>query len=215
MPELKMISFKSKPKETFFAPEYQYYIFETALKTINIKNLVSLIKGKKKDIMKLTPTEYVGNTGLSKNSTTARYKSYNIFKWKDKNINSLKKAIIKVHNKILEILDQPPAKELYGQCWVNIMKKGEYIKPHLHNASSTTYLGGHFCLQSKDTSTHYINPIRQINNPEVYSSKNKLGKLTLFQNNIPHYTDKTKSERITLAFDLSIKNDINNFERLI
>ena len=38
----------------------------------------------------------------------------------------------------------------------------------------------------------------------THSSKNDVGKMTMFPNNIPHYTDiqKSNTERITLAFDL-------------
>ena len=65
-------------------------------------------------------------------------------------------------------------------------------------------------MDCKNTSTYYINPINQLNEPEVYKSKNEPGKLTLFQNFIPHYTDKHRGEtkRVTIAFDLSlIKKD--------
>ena len=84
------------------------------------------------------------------------------------------------------------------------MKENEYIKPHAHGWDSDTYLGGHFCVNCKNTSTYYINPINQLCDPETYKSLNKPGKLTLFQNFIPHYTDKHKGEnkRITIAFDL-------------
>ena len=46
--------------------------------------------------------------------------------------------------------------------------------------------------------------MNQINDPETYKSKNEVGKITLFQNCIPHYTDihQDEKERITIAFDL-------------
>jgi hypothetical protein len=49
-----------------------------------------------------------------------------------------------------------------------------------------------------------INPINQINDPELFKIKNEVGKITLFQNNIPHYTTPHKGlkERITVAFDM-------------
>ena len=79
-------------------------------------------------------------------------------------------------------------------------------------------LGGHICVQCDDTSTHYINPINQINDPMTYESKNDVGKVSIFPNNIPHYTDIQKSdkERITIAFDLMIENpNKDNYIRLI
>jgi len=69
---------------------------------------------------------------------------------------------------------------------------------------------------TENTATHYINPVNQINDPEIYSSKNDPGKITLFQNCIPHYTDihKGNQERITIAFDLTVKKEADNFIRL-
>ena len=57
-----------------------------------------------------------------------------------------------------------------------------------------------------------------INNPEIYSSKNETGKITFFPNNIPHYTDiqNSDNERITIAFDLAIhKPNTGNWIKLI
>ena len=91
------------------------------------------------------------------------------------------------------------------------MRKGEQIKPHLHNTNKFSYLSGHICVKCNNTSTHYINPVNQINSPDVFSIKNEEGKVTLFQSNIPHYTDKVnhKEERITLAFDMDLNNSKN------
>ena len=97
------------------------------------------------------------------------------------------------------------------------MRKGEKIQPHIHGVKPDTYLGGHICIQCNNTSTNYINPINQINDPEIYSSKNEIGKITLFQNNIPHFTDiqNTNNKRITLAFDLSLVKLDDNYVRII
>ena len=86
------------------------------------------------------------------------------------------------------------------------MDKNEAIKAHAHAWDPDTYLGGHFCVQCNNTSTYYINIINQLCDPNAYQSKNEGGKLTLFQNFIPHYTDKHKGDikRITIAFDLAL-----------
>jgi hypothetical protein len=62
-------------------------------------------------------------------------------------------------------------------------------------------------VQCNKTSTVYINPINQLNEPEIHDSPNQVGKITLFQNNIPHYTTKHTGdiERISLAFDIIIE----------
>jgi ATP-dependent phosphoenolpyruvate carboxykinase len=97
------------------------------------------------------------------------------------------------------------------------MEKGKKINPHLHSVNSDCYLGGHVCVQVNNTSTYYINPINQINDPEIYQSKNQVGKITLFQNNIPHFTDEHKNdkERITIAFDLSLVKHSENYIKII
>tara|TARA_B100000900_G_C20454378_1_gene664528 strand:+ start:309 stop:965 length:657 start_codon:yes stop_codon:yes gene_type:complete len=213
-----VINFKSEPKKTFFAPEWDYYLFENINKKIKWNKVADLIKSKEKEILKLplSGSGQGGYTGLKKNSTTFRYDSYNVLKWKNKNIELVKELIIRLHNQALLYFKQPLAKELYAKCWVNIMRKGDMIKPHLHCTTPESYLGGHICVQTEGTSTHYINPINQINDPEIYTSKNEVGKITLFQSNIPHYTDKvSKGERITIAFDLFLEKKGNNNIRLI
>ena len=46
----------------------------------------------------------------------------------------------------------------------------------------------------------------------VHQSKNKVGKITLFPNYIPHFTNTHEgdNERITIAFDLVTQNDTAN-----
>ena len=225
MSNFKTIRFKSLPKETFFAPEWDYYIFESYIDQVNFINLSKFILSKEEEILKLPLTVSSsdnlvtdGYTGLGEKSTTVRFDRYNVLKWKNENINLLKENILKFHNDILNKLKLQIPNELYIQCWTNIMRNKEQIKPHLHATNPSTYLGGHICVQCDNTSTHYINPINQINDPEIYSSKNEVGKITLFQNNIPHYTDVHNSniERITIAFDLEIhKPTRDNYLRLI
>ena len=98
-------------------------------------------------------------------------------------------------------------KELYAQCWVNIMRKNEQIKEHRHSADSKSYLSGHITVQAEKTFTHYINTnlIKDFHPLYDISITNKIGNIILFKEVMPHYTDVHlgNSERITLAFDLS------------
>jgi len=216
--EVNITKMKSDPKRTFFAPEYDYTIFETVNKEINFEELAKFILSKEKEIVSL-PVTGDAYTGMREDSTTTRFDKYNVFKWKDKNIEMLKHFICNFHDDIVgKYFKQELPKELYIQCWANIMRKGDQIKPHLHNIGPTCYLGGHICVQCDDTSTYYINPINQINDPMTFESKNRVGKISIFPNNIPHYTDIQKSdkERITIAFDLMIENpNKDNYVRLI
>ena len=42
----KMINFKSEPKKTFFAPEWDYYLFERNIDKIDFVNLANFIFAK-------------------------------------------------------------------------------------------------------------------------------------------------------------------------
>jgi hypothetical protein len=219
---MKIINFKSKPKNNFFAPEWNYFLAEDFIKDINFNDLTKFLLNKKKQILKLPNTILKnkildGYTGLGKNSTTARFEKYNVLNWKNENITKLKNNILNFHKNFITFFKLELPKELYIQCWVNIMNKGEKINSHLHSISPDCYLGGHVCIQVNNTSTYYINPINQINEPEIYKSENKIGKITLFQNNIPHYTDEHKFEekRITIAFDLSLIKFSENYLKII
>ena len=65
-------------------------------------------------------------------------------------------------------------------------------------------MSGNICVSCDGTSTVYINPVNTINDPVTYKSKNIVGKIILFQSNIPHYSTphKNDKERMTIAFDL-------------
>ena len=203
----KLFNFESPPKNNFFAPEWNYYIAEKNI-DIDCKALSIFLKSKKKEILKLKP-ETDGYTGLGKNSITARHHAFNIFTFKHKELDKLKKEIIEF-NKQLNKHFSLNYNKIYIKGWYNVLKKGQSIKAHSHNTTPDSYLGGHFCLQCKNTSTYYINPINQLNDPEVYKSENINGKLSLFQNCIPHYTDSCDSEIITIAFDLDLINKHTN-----
>ena len=199
-----LINFKSPPKNNFFAPEWDYYLIESMIKDINCSSLSKFLKNKEKEILKLKAGTD-GYTGLGKNSVTARHGSYNLFDFKNKEISKLKKNILALNEIFLKRLSLT-YKTFFIKGWYNVLRKNEEIKPHLHGTGPDEYLGGHFCVQCNNTSTYYINPVNQLNEPVFHKSQNKIGKLTLFQNCIPHYTDIQKSddERITIAFDLRL-----------
>ena len=219
---MEIINFKSQPKNNFFAPEWDYYMAEDFIVDIDFNDLTKFLLNKKKEILKVPHTILLnkisdGYTGLGEKSTTARSGNYNIFNWDNENIYKLKNNILTMHRKFLTFFKQELPKELYIQSWVNIMDKGQKINMHLHDMCPDTYLGGHICIQCNGTSTYYVNPINQINDPETFKSENKVGKITLFQNNIPHYSDEHKSDkkRITIAFDLSLKKITENFIKIL
>jgi hypothetical protein len=218
----KIVNFKSLPKKNYFAPEWDYYIIENIIKKVNFKSLSKFLLKKEKELLKITKpilkTSTVdGYTGLGENSITSRYASFNVFNFKNKELYKISKEIINIHKILLNFLKIETPKNLWIQCWFNVMRKGEFIKPHIHSFDPSTYLGGHICVQVQNTHTKYINPINQLNDQEIYTSENEVGKITLFQNNIPHFTNihNCDKERITIAFDLALEKKENNYIQLI
>ena len=99
------------------------------------------------------------------------------------------------------------------------MTKGQQISTHIHDVTPTCYLGGHITVQCDDTYTGYTHsalvPILDegvTNSPLVHESKNKVGKITLFPNYIPHFTSvhNGDKERVTIAFDLTTHQSTAN-----
>ena len=202
---MQYILFRSEPRKTPFAPEWEYVLAEQTLKKINFKSLSKYLLNKEKQIIKNSSVTNDGYTGLGKKSVTARFNSFNLFLFKNKEVHKIKQAIIKAHEMFLNNYKIKIPKELWIQSWFNVMRKGERIKLHIHGTSPNTYLSGNLMVQCQDTKTIYVNPQNQINEPIKHESKNEVGKLTLFQTCIPHCTDKQTNtkERISIAFDLS------------
>ena len=103
------------------------------------------------------------------------------------------------HDLIIEKLSLEN-EDVYCQCWANVMREGEKIKLHRHSHDEWTYLSGHICIQTNDTSTYYVHPYSK----EPFGSVNEKNKITIFPSWMEHYTDRYHGDtpRITVAFDL-------------
>jgi hypothetical protein len=224
---IKVVIFRSAERQNVFAPAWEFPIGEDQLININFKKIAKLILSKEKSIVAAaTKKGYLSTnayTGLGENSLTSHYGSYNLLDLKHPEIKKLKNAILASHARFLEALKVPLYPELYIQCWANVLRKGEKMEPHIHAVTPDAYLGGQINVQVKDTSTWYINPVNQINDPELYESKNEVGKITFFQTCLPHYTDAqvSRTPRITIAFDLVVNSKApvllsgRNFRKII
>ena len=205
---------KSGFKKTPFAIDYTFYVFENIINDVDFNAVSKIIKSKEKKIIRSSPkSSGDGNTGLGDNSLTSRFGYFNVLKWQEPDIQKIKNHIIDNVSKFYNRILQEKPTDLKIQCWANVMRKGQQIKPHVHDTSNNCLLGGHICVDVDNTSTHYINPFKYFsgNNQETYSSKNEVGKITLFSDNIPHYTDKVISkDRVTIAFDIINGNQKHN-----
>lgn len=200
---MEIIKFVSMPRQTPFAPEWSYVLGEDTISDIDFEKIALIILSKEQEIINSYPGNNDGHTGLGENSLTSRFQHFNVFRWQEPEILKLKEKIKEKYKLFLRKLEVNPCK-VWIQCWANVLRTDEEIKPHIHTTSPFSYLGGHISIQCEDTSTVYINPVDQINDPEIFVSPNAVGKLTIFQNCIPHYTTMHKGlrERITVAFDL-------------
>ena len=224
---IQVYQFKSAPPKTIFAPQWEYNIAESILSNIDFQNIAKFIlKIENKILKKFKPINYTnikgvpktfdGHTGLGPNSLTSRSSNWNLLNYKQKcsDIAKLSDAILEGHDKFLETLHVPSKlypKELWVQCWANVLRKGEKIGMHLHSVDPDVYLGGFVCVQTDigetSTQTHYVCPANQINDPLTIDIDNIVGGMTLFQNCIPHYSDTYigEKERITIAMDIAIE----------
>lgn len=206
--------FRSKPRVSPFAPEWNYFLAESQIDNVNFDIIAKYFLMKENELLQLPVSIKKGvndgYTGLGNDSLTSRYAHYNVFQFEDEltELKLLRKEIYDRYCALMYLLGVE-RKKVWFQSWCNIIRNGEQIQPHIHNVNRYCYLGAHVNVQCNNTSTIYINPINQINDPETYESINKVGKLTIFQQNIPHYTSihQVDEERITIAFDFLIEEE--------
>jgi hypothetical protein len=222
---MNLIKFQSDPALTEFAPQWNFLMAEDTsfsdvefFKSIsNIilekeSSLISSNENKYQEYNKKFNIVYDGDTGLGPNSLTSRAIFFNFLSWEDIQVRVLHKFI---HLKYVEFLDilKIPRRKTWIQCWANVMRDGEEIKNHIHSSHPLTWLGGHVTIACSNTSTFYVNPMNLAHGNQVYESKNEVGKLTLFQNNIPHYTNTHhgSTERISIAFDIIVDERLSQY----
>ena len=221
---IQLYKFGNAPPKTIFAPQWEYYMAGTILSNIDFQNIAKFIlKMEDKILKKFKPSNYTnkkgvlktfdGHTGLGSNSLTSRASNWNLLNYKQEcsDIAKLSDAILELHDGFLEglqVVSESYPKELWIQCWANVLRKGENIGMHLHTVEPDAYLGGFVCVQADigetSTQTHYVCPANQLNDPPTIDIDNIVGEMTLFQNCIPHYSDTYmgEKERITIAMDI-------------
>lgn len=224
---MKIIKFESEPPLTVFAPRWCWVMGEDTLTddAAFLNTLKEIILSKESETIKLNTDKYNrfnelhnikfdGDTGLGENSLTSRSHFFNVLSWEFPEIITLKHYIRIKYNEFLKTIgveDLP----VYIQCWANVMRDGEEIKQHIHASHPLTWLGGHITVSCTDTSTFYTNPLMCAETAQIYESRNVAGKITFFQNNIPHYTNMHTgtTERISIAFDIILKERYDQYEQ--
>jgi hypothetical protein len=202
---MDIIKFCSEPPVSPFAPQWEYFMAETYITGIDWDHVAGLILQKEKQLIQTYPPIGDGYTGLGPNSLTSRHVHFNVLTWEDPEIKKIFNSIKKHHDYLLEYMNIPKRK-LWINCWANVLRHGESIRQHIHLYDKYCYLGGHIVVKCENTSTVYVNPMDQYGKTETYSSTNESGKLTFFQDHIPHFTTRHlgEKERITIAFDILV-----------
>tara|TARA_B100000287_G_scaffold20276_1_gene20279 strand:+ start:138 stop:725 length:588 start_codon:yes stop_codon:yes gene_type:complete len=173
---------------------------------VNLKRFAKqILRNEPKIIKKYPPTncrnvKTDGETGLGYDSLTSRFYHFNILNWL--NTNQLKKEIRKGYESYTNVNNTP----LFVQCWANVMRRCDRIKPHVHmnsNISPLHALSGHLCVKvDSSTNTYYGGkPVRNVN-----------GEMIFFPGTMTHWTDTYMgdSERITVAFDIFSEKRFNH-----
>ena len=215
---MKFKRFVSRPPVSPYAPQWDFRVGTSICEDIDTNSLSEFLLLKEKEVKKLPTSvridgkELDGYTGLGSNSTTAKFQSYNILTWNHPEIKKLKSNIARNIIGYNSECGVETPNQIYIICWYNVLRFGQKINPHMHSTSPNCYLSGHFNVQVNDTSTVYMSPINQLNQPDVIDIKNKDGDMTLFPSYIFHYTTPHYSfkPRITIAFDVSLQRYGNN-----
>jgi hypothetical protein len=215
------IPYISEKPFTPYTAFYQYLIAERTISKIDCNRLKEFLLSKKDEVLEIKDKLTDGGTGLGLESTTARFRSYNILEWDQEDVQILKEAIFKTHELYFKhTIGQKPPEVCVPSCWMNIMKKGQRIRKHNHGYHYRSYLSGNFTVACEESKTIYVNPFVHYTEKELlervedwgdgytqelYASNNTPGKLTLFPCYIPHFTTKHQAdtERITIAFELT------------
>jgi len=219
---MKFERFWSASPQTPYAPTWDFRVGTSLCSDIDTNSLSKFLLKKEKEIKSLpSQTKNDGRlsdgfTGLGKNSTTSKFRHYNVLSWNNSEIKKLKKSISKNIIDYNRECGNGTPRELWIQCWYNVLRFSQKINPHHHSTDSHCYLSGHFNVQVEKTSTVYMSPINQINDPEVVDINNKNGEMTLFPSYIFHYTTPHYSinPRITIAFDVNLYQRHPNCIRL-
>ena len=181
---------------------YHIKQLQTDIDCVELSKL--LLKKEPEIIKKYPPTGFGGkfsdgNTGLGENSTTSRFYHYNVLNWEGTDL--LKKYIKLGYEEYTGLKDTA----IYVKCWVNVMRKGDQIKPHQHahiDYKENNYLCGHFNAQVDGTTSTFYKL-----NDHVEEMKNISGNITFFPSYVSHWTNlyNGNSQRITCAFDIKSK----------
>ena len=133
--------FVSEPPISPYAPQWDFRVGTSMCDNIDANSLSKFLLSKEKEVKKL-PTavgesgaKTDGYTGLGLNTTTSKFQSYNILTWSHPEIKKLRSNIARSVIEYNNVCGNKTSNVLWIQCWYNVLRFGQKIKPHFHNLS--------------------------------------------------------------------------------
>jgi hypothetical protein len=213
---MNIYHYQNDPPFTPLSPSWDCVLAECNIKGIDFPSLAAFILSHEDEIhnlMLISPMESQDRfDGSGPNSLTSWYPLMNFFSMSHPEILKLRLCVFEAYCEFLSRLNIPRRK-VWMQVWPHIVGKDDFIGLHVHNVSSYSYLSAHITIQGQDTSTIYLNPINARKKSVIHECQNSVGKLSLFQQHIPHFTTPNQSTepRISVGIDFLIDEDYQRY----
>lgn len=209
---MKFFRFVNAPPISPFAPAWSAVLAETHVDGVDWHALSQWILAQEKEIHSASLVsnlaELPAYDGNGPNSLRSNYSRFNLLAKDHPQAQALRRQVFAKYCDFMA-LTGVRRRRAWLHSWVNIHHFGESIAAHIHNAGPYCYLSGHVSVQCSGTSTVYLEPLNTLNQVIIHDSPNEVGKLSIFQQSIPHYTTTHNADipRITVAFDILIDKD--------
>lgn len=209
---MQLFRFANAPAISPFAPAWSGVLAETEVVDVDWHALSQWILSQEREIHSASlvsdPAELPAYDGNGPNSLSSNYSKFNLLAKDHPQAQALRRQVLTKYCEFMT-LTGVRRRRCWLHSWVNIHHSGQSIAAHAHNAGPYCYLSGHVSVQCAGTSTIYLHPLNTLNQVIIHDSPNVVGKLSLFQQSIPHYTTphEAKDPRITIAFDLLVDED--------
>ena len=209
---MKLLQFSNASKVSPFAPIWNCTLAEGVIEDVDYQSLAQWLLERESEIQAASLVRGIEKVsvfdGNGPNSLSSNYSSFNPFAQNHPQAQRLSQRIFDKYCEFM-LMTGVQRRRTWLHAWANIHHRYESIPAHVHNAGPYSFLSGHITLRCASTSTVYLDPMNALNQVIIHDSPNEVGKLSIFQQYIPHYTTPHASDepRVALAFDLLLEED--------
>lgn len=213
---MKLLQFSNAPGLSPFAPIWNCTHAEAVIEGVDYKSLAQWLVERESEIHAASlvrdTVKVSAFNGNGPNSLSSNYSSFNPLSQNHPQAQILRQLIFDQYCKFM-VITGVKRRRTWLHAWANIHHRYESIPAHVHNAGPYSFLSGHITLHCARTSTVYLDPMNALNQVIIHDSTNEVGKLSIFQQCIPHYTTPHAGDepRVTLAFDLLLEEDFSRY----